>query len=104
MIRTVRLDEETNELLEQAARDSGESPSELIRRAIREVSRKKRRKRTGQSVYERFEHLIGSFDSGTGKAAEARRKRTPASESGRVAARAVVKKIDSQRRTRKSRS
>lgn len=104
MIRSVRLDDETNDLLEQTARESGESPSEVIRRAIREVSRKRRPKPAGLSVYERFEHLIGSFDSGTGKAAERRRKRTPAAESGRVAAEAIVKKLDKQLRTRKKRA
>jgi hypothetical protein len=104
MIRTVRLDEETNELLEQVARESGETPSDVMRRAIREVSRGSRARSKGRGVYERFAHLIGSFDSGTGKAAERRRKRTPAAESGRVAAEAIVKKLDKQRRARKSRA
>ncbi|MBX3403236.1 MAG: ribbon-helix-helix protein, CopG family [Phycisphaeraceae bacterium] len=104
MIRSVRLDDETNELLERAARESGESPSEVIRRAIREVSRKRLPKSSGQSVYERFEHLIGSFDSGKGKAAELRRRRTPASESGRVAAEAIAKKFEKRQRARKKRT
>lgn len=82
MIRSVRLDDETNELLERAARESGESPSEVIRRAIREVSRKRPAKSEGLTVYERIEHLIGSVDSGTGKAAERRREQTRSDRTG----------------------
>lgn len=100
MIRSVRLDEETNTLLERAARESGETPSELIRRAIREVSRKRRPDAEGPSVYERIEHLIGSVDSGAGKAAERRRRRTRSDRTGEAFGKLLLEKDRKQRSRR----
>jgi hypothetical protein len=37
MIRSFRFDDETNELIERAARETGESPSELVRRSVRQT-------------------------------------------------------------------
>lgn len=103
MIRSVRLDDETNELLERAARESGESPSEVIRRAIREVSRRRLPKSSGATVYERIEHLIGSFDSGTGKAAERRRERTRSDRTGEAFGALLMEK-DRKERSRRAKS
>jgi len=37
MIRSFRFDDETNELIERAARETGESPSELVRKSVRQT-------------------------------------------------------------------
>ncbi len=96
MIRTVRLDEETNDTLERKTQESGETPSQLIRRAIREVSPRPAPRPAGRSVYERVKHLIGTLDGGTGAAAERRRKATSSRATGKAFA-ALLAKEDRKR-------
>lgn len=104
MIRTVRLDEETNDTLERKTQESGETPSQLIRRAIREVSSRRAPKPTGKSVYDQFKHLIGTFDSGTGAAAERRRKATPSHDTGKAYTASLAREDRKRQARRKKKS
>jgi predicted transcriptional regulator len=99
MIRSVRLDDETNELLERAARETGQTPSELIRRSVRE----KYGPAGKRTFYERIEHLIGSVDSGTGPAAERRRRRTDSRRTGEAFAELLLEQ-DRRRRAKRAKA
>lgn len=62
MIRSVRLDDETNELLERAAEEAGVTPSEFIRDSLKRAIRADRGAYSG-SLSARIKALIGPVDA-----------------------------------------
>ncbi|MGO9449907.1 MAG: ribbon-helix-helix protein, CopG family [Candidatus Binataceae bacterium] len=64
---TIRLDAETSASLERAARESGQTKSEVVRDALSYRLRKRkngRRAANSESFYDRIKDLIGSCRSG----------------------------------------
>lgn len=64
---SIRLDAETSASLERAARESGQTKSEVVRDALSYRLRKRkngRRAATSESFYDRIKDLIGSCRSG----------------------------------------
>ena len=59
MATSVRLDSETERLLEELARENGSSKSEAIRVAIRLAASTRRRARRSRSPYNAFRGAIG---------------------------------------------
>jgi len=61
---SVRLDPETERLLDQLARESGSSKSDVIRLAVRLAAAKPRRARRSRRPYDLLKGIVGSVRGG----------------------------------------
>jgi Arc/MetJ-type ribon-helix-helix transcriptional regulator len=61
---SLRLDPETERLVGRLARSRGQSKSEVLREAVRALSREQQVTRAGPSLYDAIADHIGCFDSG----------------------------------------
>lgn len=105
MIRSVRLDDQTNELLERAARESGVSPSEYIRQSIKRTFRAPG-PQSGRSLSARIRSLIQPLDRAGTAGKRRTRKRSQSSaarRSSEVYADWLVEKHERRQRTSKGR-
>ena len=64
MTISVRMDSETERLLDDLARRRGSSKSEVIRQAVKLAAEKERRPRHAERPYEAFRGVIGSVRGG----------------------------------------
>jgi Arc/MetJ-type ribon-helix-helix transcriptional regulator len=64
MTTSVRMDSETERLLDQLARERGSTKSEVVREAVRLVARKERARRRVPRPYDAFRGIIGSVRGG----------------------------------------
>ena len=84
-VRTVRLDDETEKVLEGLKGETGQSVSTLLKRGIFSLQSEIRRQRPSRSAYEIYEEL----DLGPGGYAVA-----PSTETRRGVQEAIRKKLD----------
>ena len=61
---SLRLDADTERLVNRLARRRGQSKSEVLREALRALAREQRASRSGPTLYDAIAHHIGCFDSG----------------------------------------
>ncbi len=64
MTTSVRMDSETERLLDTLARERGSTKSEVVREAVRLVAQKERRRRRDSRPYAAFRTVIGSVRGG----------------------------------------
>jgi predicted DNA-binding protein len=64
MALSLRLDADTERLVNRLARTRKQTKSEVLREAIRALSRESPASRPGPSVHDAIAHYIGCFDSG----------------------------------------
>jgi len=64
MTTSVRMDAETERLLEDLARERGSTKSEIVREAVRLAARRRPRSRIAVSPYDAFRGVIGSVRGG----------------------------------------
>jgi Arc/MetJ-type ribon-helix-helix transcriptional regulator len=64
MTTSVRMDSETERLLDSLARERGSTKSEVVREAVRLVAQKARRRRRLPRPYDLFRGVIGSVRGG----------------------------------------
>ncbi len=64
MTMSVRMDAETERLLENLARERGSTKSEIVREAVRLAARRRPRSRTARPLQDAFRGLIGSVRGG----------------------------------------
>ena len=64
MATSVRMDLETERLLDQLARQQGVSKSQVIREAVRSAAGKARRTRRAPRPYDSFRGILGSVKGG----------------------------------------
>ena len=64
MTMSVRMDAETERLLENLARERGSTKSEIVREAVRLAARRRPRTRTVKRPHEAFGGVIGSVRGG----------------------------------------
>jgi len=64
MTTSVRMDSETERLLDNLARERGSTKSELVREAIRLVVQRERRRHRAPRPYDAFRGVIGSVRGG----------------------------------------
>lgn len=64
MTTSVRMDAETQRLLEDLARERGSTKSEIVREAVRLAARRRPRSRIAESPYDAFRGVIGSVRGG----------------------------------------
>jgi hypothetical protein len=64
MTTTVRMDAETERLLEDLARERGSTKSEIVREAVKLAARSRRRPRQRKRPYDAFRGVIGSVRGG----------------------------------------
>ena len=64
MTMSVRMDAETERLLENLARERGSTKSEIIREAVKLAARRRPRSRTARPPHEAFRGVIGSVRGG----------------------------------------
>jgi len=64
MTTSVRMDSETERLLDNLARERGSTKSELVREAIRLVVQRERRRRRAPRPYDAFRGVIGLVRGG----------------------------------------
>ena len=63
-VLAVRLDSESEALLEELVRETGHTKSELVREALTDLSRRKSRKKPGVRPYDLMKEGIGIWRSG----------------------------------------
>jgi len=61
---SLRLDPATEQLVNKLARSRGQTKSEVLREAVRALSREHATARSGPSLFDAIAHHIGCFDSG----------------------------------------
>ncbi len=61
---SLRLDAETERLVSRLARSRGQTKSEVLREALRALTREQSTSRTGPTLHDAIAHHIGCFDSG----------------------------------------
>jgi len=61
---SLRLDADTERLVNRLARSRGQSKSEVLREALRALAREQRTSRLGPTLHDAIAHHIGCFDSG----------------------------------------
>ena len=71
MATSVRMDLETERLLDQLARENGVSKSQVIRDAVRVAAGKARSARRGPRPYDAIREIIGSVKGGPSDLSEA---------------------------------
>lgn len=104
MIRSVRLDEETNELLERVAGEAGVTPSQFIRDSLRRTIRASR-KDGGGSFSARIKALIGSAGkSGSGGRGRSGRRTRLARNSASVYGDLLLEKHERRQRRAKGKA
>jgi Arc/MetJ-type ribon-helix-helix transcriptional regulator len=64
MATSVRMDAETEKLLDRLARDRGSTKSEVIREAVRLAARRQRPSRRTSRPYDAFRGVIGAVRGG----------------------------------------
>ena len=64
MTMSVRMDAETERLLENLARERGSTKSEIVREAVRLAARRRSRSRTAERPYDAFRGIMGSVRGG----------------------------------------
>lgn len=64
MTTSVRMDAETERLLEDLARERGSTKSEIVREAVKLAARGRRRPRLPERPYDAFRGVIGSVRGG----------------------------------------
>ena len=64
MTMSVRMDAETERLLENLARERGSTKSEIVREAVRLAARRRPRSRTARPLQDAFRGVIGSVRGG----------------------------------------
>lgn len=64
MTTSVRMDAETERLLEDLARERGSTKSEIVREAVRLAARRRPRARVAERPYDAFRGVIGSVRGG----------------------------------------
>lgn len=64
MTMSVRMDAETERLLENLARERGSTKSEIVREAVRLAARRRPRSRTAKRLQDAFRRVIGSVRGG----------------------------------------
>ncbi len=64
MTTSVRMDAETERLLENLARERGSTKSEIVREAVRMAARRGQRSRTAERPHDAFRGIIGSVQGG----------------------------------------
>jgi len=64
MTVSLRLDLETERLVNRLARARRQTKSDVIREALRALAREESTRRSGPTVYDAIAHHIGCFDSG----------------------------------------
>ena len=64
MTTSVRMDSETERLLNDLARERGSTKSEVLREAVRLAARDQRRRRGARRPYDAFRGVIGSVRGG----------------------------------------
>lgn len=67
---SVRLDTETERLVEKLARKTGQTKSEIVRKAIGMIARQERGADGKKRPYDLIAHLIGYVDSGGARLSE----------------------------------
>ncbi|MFN8640522.1 MAG: ribbon-helix-helix protein, CopG family [Candidatus Binatia bacterium] len=61
---SLRLDPDTEQLVTRLARSRGQTKSEVLREAVRALSREHAAGRSGATVYDAIKDHVGCFDSG----------------------------------------
>ncbi len=61
---SLRLDADTERLVNRLASSRGQSKSEVLREALRALAREQRASRSRPTLYDAIAHHIGCFDSG----------------------------------------
>jgi hypothetical protein len=61
---SLRLDLATEQLVNELARSRGQTKSEVLREAVRALSREHAAARSGATLYDAIAHHVGCFDSG----------------------------------------
>lgn len=64
MTMSVRMDAETERLLESLARERGATKSEIVREAVKLAARRRSRSRIAERPYDAFRGIIGSVRGG----------------------------------------
>ena len=64
MTTSVRMDAETERLLEDLARERGSTKSEIVREAVRLAARRRKRSRIAERPSDAFRGIIGSVRGG----------------------------------------
>src|SRR5207247_634758 len=64
MALTLRLDPDTERLVNRLPRPRGQTKSAALREALRALAREQAAARSGPTVYDAIAHHIGCFDSG----------------------------------------
>jgi len=64
MTTTVRMDAETERLLEDLASERGSTKSQIVREAVKLAARSRRRRRVAPRPYDAFRGIIGSVRGG----------------------------------------
>jgi hypothetical protein len=64
MTTSVRMDPETERLLERLARERGSTKSQVVRDAVRLAAGRRRRRPRAESPYDSFRGVIGSVRGG----------------------------------------
>jgi hypothetical protein len=61
---SLRLDADTERLVNRLARSRGQTKSEVLREALRALAREQPMARSGPTLHDAISHHIGCFDSG----------------------------------------
>lgn len=64
MTTSVRMDSETERLLNSLARERGSTKSEVVREAVRLVAQRERRRRRAPRPHDAFRGIVGSVRGG----------------------------------------
>jgi Arc/MetJ-type ribon-helix-helix transcriptional regulator len=64
MTTSVRMDSETERLLDTLARERGSTKSEVVREAVRLAAKQRRRPRRARRPYDAFRGILGSVRGG----------------------------------------
>ena len=64
MTTSVRMDSETERLLDNLARERGSTKSDVVREAVRSAAQKQRRPRRAERPYDAFRGVVGSVRGG----------------------------------------
>jgi hypothetical protein len=72
---SVRLDPETEQMVNRVARSRRQTKSQVVREAVRAFAGKRSTPESGATFYDAIAHLVGCFDSGVKNLSERTGKR-----------------------------